>query len=130
MTFTFRGCGRERGRLLARAAGSTTCGAAIDHLARRAEPDGVWLAGTARAARSRVCVAAVDDPECAASPLLGARADFDDWAGQPRRFLEHAREIGAIRNPVFPPSFDAWARELRAVPAARRAPGGSRPGRC
>ena len=45
--------------------------------------------------------------------LLGARADFDDWAGQPRRFLEHARDIGAVRTPGFPPQFDAWARELR-----------------
>ena len=54
---------------------------------------------------------------------LAARADFDDWAGQPRRFLDHARDIGAVRNPNFPPSFEAWARELRALrplDAARR----------
>ena len=55
--------------------------------------------------------------------LLSPRADFDDWAAQPRRFLEHARDIGAIRTPSFPPSFDEWARELRRfrpVDAARR----------
>ena len=45
--------------------------------------------------------------------LLGARADFDDWAAQPRRFLEHSREIGTIRRSGFPPSFDEWSRELR-----------------
>jgi putative redox protein len=55
--------------------------------------------------------------------LLSARADFDDWAGQPRRFFEHAREIGAIRTPGFPASFDEWSRELRRfrpVDAAER----------
>jgi putative redox protein len=55
--------------------------------------------------------------------LLGPRADFDDWAAQPRRFLEHAREIGAIRRPAFPASFDEWSRELRRfrpLEAARR----------
>ena len=55
--------------------------------------------------------------------LLSARADFDDWAGQPRRFFEHAREIGAIRTPGFPASFDEWSRELRRfrpVDAAQR----------
>jgi putative redox protein len=45
--------------------------------------------------------------------LLSARADFEDWAAQPRRFLEHARDIGAIRDRGFPPQFDGWARELR-----------------
>jgi putative redox protein len=55
--------------------------------------------------------------------LLSPRADFDDWAEQPRRFLEHAREIGAVRTPGFPSSFDEWARELRRfrpVDAAHR----------
>ncbi len=45
--------------------------------------------------------------------LLGARADFDDWASQPRRLLEHARELGAIRGSRFPPHFDEWSREFR-----------------
>ena len=55
--------------------------------------------------------------------LLGARADFDDWADQPRRFLEHTREIGAVRTPSFPMNFDEWSRELRRfrpVDSARR----------
>ncbi len=33
------------------------------------------------------------------------------------------RELGAIRHPAFPPSFEAWAREFRRfrpLPAARR----------
>ena len=39
---------------------------------------------------------------------LGAPADFDDWASHPRRLLEHAREVGMIRDPSFPPSLDDW----------------------
>jgi fermentation-respiration switch protein FrsA (DUF1100 family) len=55
--------------------------------------------------------------------LLSPRADFDDWAEHPRRFLEHAREIGAISNRQFPASVDEWAREFRRfrpVASARR----------
>ena len=61
--------------------------------------------------------------------LLSPRADFDDWAAQPRRFLEHAREIGAIRTPSFPPSFDEWAASYVASARSTR-PGGLRRGRC
>ena len=60
--------------------------------------------------------------------LLSPRADFDDWAAQPRRFLEHAREIGAVRTPGFPRSFEEWARELRRfrpVDAGQSTPGES-----
>ena len=47
----------------------------------------------------------------------GRRADFDDWAGHPRRLLEHGREVGVITDPSFPPTFDAWSRELRGIRA-------------
>ena len=50
---------------------------------------------------------------------LGAPADFDDWASHPRRLLEHAREVGMIRDPLHPTDFDAWSREL-ARPAGCR----------
>ena len=32
--------------------------------------------------------------------------DFDDWAGHPRRLLEHGREVGVITDPAFPPSVE------------------------
>jgi putative redox protein len=48
---------------------------------------------------------------------VGAPGDFDDWASHPRRLVEHGREVGVITDPAFPPSFDAWARELKAVRA-------------
>ena len=40
----------------------------------------------------------------------------------PRRLLEHAREVGMIREPTFPAAFDAWSRELRDLRAVADAP--------
>jgi putative redox protein len=121
MTFTFRGCGESDGDFSLRG-WVEDLKAAIDHLVDTTHPDGVWLAGTSTGGSLALCVGA-DDPRVRGVALLGARADFDDWADQPRRFLEHAREIGAVRDPAFPRQFDAWARELRQfrpLDAARR----------
>ena len=66
---------------------------------------------------------AADDPRVAAACLLSPRADFDDWAAHPRRFLDHAREIEAIHHRDFPPSVEEWTREFRRfrpVASARR----------
>lgn len=69
-----------------------------------------------------MCVAA-DDPRVRGCALLGPRADFDDWADQPRKFLDHCRSVGSVRTPQFPKNFDEWTRELgryRPVSAAQR----------
>jgi len=121
LTFTFRGCGTSEGDFSMQG-WMDDLAAAIDHLVEEVSPSGVWLVGTNTGASLSICTAA-DDPRIRGVALLGSRADFDDWAGQPRRFLEHAREIGAIRTPGSPPSFDEWGRELRRfrpVDAARR----------
>ncbi len=121
LTFTFRGCGTSEGDFSMQG-WVDDLRAAIDHLEREANPNGIWLIGTNTGGALALCVAA-DDPRVEGCALLGPRADFDDWAAQPRRFLEYAREIGAIRRPGFPASFDEWSRELRRfrpVDAARR----------
>ena len=121
LTFTFRGCGNSEGDFSMQG-WVDDLRAAIDHLEDEVSPDGVWLVGTNTGGALALCVAA-DDPRVRGCALLSARADFDDWAGQPRRFFEHAREIGAIRTPGFPASFDEWSRELRRfrpVDAAQR----------
>jgi len=121
MTFTFRGCGLSDGDFSMQG-WVDDLRAAIDHLVDTVSPSGVWLVGTNTGAALSLCVAA-DDPRVRGCALMGPRADFDDWAGQPRRFLEHAREIGAIRTPGFPRNFDEWSRELRRfrpLDAARR----------
>lgn len=111
MTFTFRGCGSSEGDFSMQG-WVDDLRAAVDHLVETVSPQGVWLVGTNTGAALSLCVAA-DDPRVRGCALLGPRADFDDWASQPRRFLEHAREIGAIRTPGFPKNFDEWSRELR-----------------
>lgn len=121
LTFTFRGCGASEGDFSLQG-WVDDLRAAIDHLVRTHDVDGVWLVGTNTGASLALCVAA-DDPRVRGCAALSGRADFDDWAAQPRRFLEHAREIGAIRRAGFPPNFDEWTRELRRfrpVDAARR----------
>lgn len=121
MTFTFRGCGTSEGDFSLQG-WVDDLRAAIDHLVAETEPSGIWLVGTNTGGSIATCVAA-DDPRVAGAALLSPRADFDDWAAQPRRLLEHAREIGAVRTPGFPASFDDWAREFRhfrPVDAAHR----------
>jgi putative redox protein len=121
MTFTFRGCGTSGGDFSLQG-WVDDLRAAIDHLIAEENPLGIWLVGTNTGGSIATCVAA-DDPRVRGAALLGPRADFDDWGAQPRRFLEHAKEIGAVRSPGFPRAFDEWARELRRfrpVDAARR----------
>lgn len=121
LTFTFRGCGNSEGDFSMQG-WMDDLRSAIDHLQEQVAPQGIWLVGTNTGGALAVCAAA-DDPRVRGCALLGPRADFDDWAGQPRRFLEHAREIGAIRSPGFPKAFDEWSRELRRfrpLDAARR----------
>jgi putative redox protein len=121
LTFTFRGCGQSEGDF-SLTGWEHDLAAAIGHLEEQVQPDTVWLAGTATGGSLSLCIAA-GDPRVKGVATLSARADFDDWASQPRRFLEHARDIGAVRTPGFPARFDQWARELRScrpLDAARR----------
>jgi putative redox protein len=41
------------------------------------------------------------------------RTGGSDAGGETSRVLDHAREIGVIRNQAFPPDIEAWTRELR-----------------
>ena len=121
LTFTFRGCGASEGDFSLQG-WVDDLRAAIDHLVAIGNVDSVWLVGTNTGASVALCVAA-DDPRVTGCVSLSGRADFDDWAEQPRRFLEHARDIGAIRRAGFPQNFDEWSRELRRfrpTDAARR----------
>jgi putative redox protein len=90
--------------------------AAVDHLEAEERPAGVWLAGFGTSGALAICAAA-RDPRIRGVAALGAAADFDDWAGQPRRLLEHSREVGLITDPNFPPSLDVWAKDFKAIRA-------------
>jgi pimeloyl-ACP methyl ester carboxylesterase len=121
MTFTFRGCGTSTGDFSLQG-WIDDLRAAIDHLISETGVSRVVLVGTNTGGSIAVCVGA-DDPRVMAAALLSPRADFDDWADHPRRFLDHAREIGAVRTPGFPTSMDDWSRafrRFRPTAAARR----------
>jgi fermentation-respiration switch protein FrsA (DUF1100 family) len=92
--------------------------AAIAHLRATERPSGIWLAGFGTG--GALCLAAAaQDHAIKGVAALAVPADFDDWANQPRRLLQHARSIGLIRDPAFPASFDQWSRELRDIRADR-----------
>ena len=122
MTFNFRGCGDSEGDFSLQ---GWVDDLRVSDLAPAHDRRAVRLSsssGRTPADRSRSASAA-DDPRVSATALLSPRADFDDWAEQPRRFLEHAREIGAIHDRRFPDSVDEWSREFRRfrpVASARR----------
>ncbi len=121
MTFTFRGCGTSTGDFSLQG-WMYDLRNAVDHLTRTHGITKVVLVGTNTGGSLAICEAA-DDPRVFAAGLLSPRADFDDWAEHPRRFLEHAKEIGAVRTPGFPTSLDEWSRafrRFRPAAAARR----------
>ncbi len=121
MTFNFRGTGTSQGDFSLQG-WVDDLRTAIDYLQRECTPTEIVLLGTNTGGSIAICVGA-DDPRVRACGLLSPRADFDDWAEHPRRFLEHAREIGAIRSASFPSSVDEWSRafrRFRPTDAARR----------
>jgi putative redox protein len=121
MAFNFRGTGSSTGDFSLQG-WVDDLRTAIDYVVAESSPSEVVLMGTNTGGSIAICVAA-DDPRVRAAALLSPRADFDDWADNPRRFLEHARDIGAIESAGFPPSFDEWSRafrRFRPTEAARR----------
>jgi putative redox protein len=120
MALAFRGCGESEGSF-SLAGWLEDLGSAVQHLREHEPVSGVWLAGFGTGGALALCAAAAD-PLVRGVATLGAPADFDDWASHPKRLLEHAREVGIIADPSFPPDFDAWTRELRDLRAVTCAP--------
>jgi putative redox protein len=121
MAFNFRGTGMSEGDFSLQG-WIDDLRTAIDYVVAETLPSDIVLMGTNTGGSIAICVAA-DDPRVRSAALLSPRADFDDWADHPRRFLEHARDIGAIKTPGFPPSFDEWSRafrRFRPIECARR----------
>jgi putative redox protein len=113
LSFDFRGTG-ESGGDFSLGAWLADLRAAVDHLLATGDAGGVWLCGSSTGGSLAICAAA-EDERVRGVATLSARADFDDWASHPRRFLEHARDIGVIRDPRFPADPERWVRELREI---------------
>ena len=113
LTFNFRGTGSSEGDF-SLGGWVADLRAAVDHLLATTPVDGVFLAGFSTGGSLALC-AAGEDERVGGVAALSAPADFEGWAADPRRFLEHARGLGVVRDPRFPPDFVAWARELHDI---------------
>lgn len=72
----------------------------------------VWLVGSTTGG-SLALLAAARDQNVRGVVAMAPRADFDDWASNPRIFLEHCRSLGVVSSLDFPVSLSSWAKELR-----------------
>src|SRR4051794_3391918 len=113
LAFTCRGAGASEGQF-SLGGWLTDIGAAISYVRGMPDVSGVWVAGFGTGAALSICAGA-RDARVQGVAEMGGPADFDDWAGQPRRLLEYSREVGLVTDPRFPVSFEAWSRELRAI---------------
>ncbi|CAN5755507.1 hypothetical protein BH24ACT3_BH24ACT3_19450 [soil metagenome] len=120
VTFNFRGCGPSEGNF-SLGGWLDDLLAMGDHVGGESRVRGVWFAGFGTGGALAVCAAA-RRPEIQGVAALGAPADFDDWASHPKRLLQHAREIRAVKDPSFPSAADGWSRELRSIRAVGAAP--------
>lgn len=113
LTFNFRGTGESEGNF-SLAGWVADLRAAVDHLLQVSEVDGVWLAGFSTGGALALC-AAGEDERVGGVAAFSAPSDFDTWASDPRRLLEHSRRIGVIRDPGFPTDVGEWTRELSDI---------------
>jgi putative redox protein len=113
LSFTCRGAGESEGQF-SLGGWLADIRAAIDDMAGRPGVTGVWVAGFGTGGALCLCAGAADT-RVRGVAVLGAPADFDDWGGQPRRLLEHARDVGLVTDARYPASFEAWVHDLRAI---------------
>lgn len=113
LTFNFRGTGASEGDF-SLGGWLDDLRAAIDHLLLVEGVSGVWLAGSSTGGGLAICQAA-EDERVRGVATLAAPADFAGWALDPGGFLEHARQVGVVRDPSFPAEFASWARELAEI---------------
>ena len=120
LAVSLRGCGASEGQF-SMSGWLEDIARAIRHL-RDKGISKIWLIGSTTGG-SLALMAAARDPEISGVAVMAPRADFDDWASDPRRFVQHCRSVGVIKDESFPPSLSAWARELkenRAIDAVER----------
>lgn len=115
LAIALRGCGGSQGQFSIGGWLSDLL-AAVEHLEHSEGPLGVWVVGFGTGGALAICAGA-QDQRIRGVASLGAPADFDDWAGHPRRLLQHSREVGLVTDRAFPPSLDAWSKEYQSIRA-------------
>lgn len=86
--------------------------AGLEALLDQADVAGAWLCGFGLGGALALGLAAEDERVLGVA-IFAAPADVEDWAAEPRKFLEHARAVGVVADPAFPPDLERWAKELR-----------------
>ncbi len=108
LAISLRGCGESEGSF-SLDGWVTDVGRGVERL-REEGCRGVWLVGSSTGGSLSI-LAAARDPLIKGVAVMAPRADFDDWASDPRRFLQHCRAVGVIDDE--PPSLSVWARQLK-----------------
>jgi len=108
LALSLRGCGQSEGSF-SLAGWVTDVGRGVQRL-RDEGCRGVWLVGSTTGGSLSI-LAAARDPEIRGVAVMAPRADFDDWASDPRRFLQHCRTVGVVDDE--PTSLSIWARQLK-----------------
>lgn len=114
IVFTFRGCGESTGNF-SLGGWLDDLLAVVDQVPTFGPTRGVWLAGFGTGGGLCVSAAAARPDNVCGVATMGTPADFSDWASHPRRLLAHARQIGVITDPAYPPVLDRWTRQLKEI---------------
>ncbi len=116
LSFNYRGCGTSGGDFSLQG-WHDDIGSAAGHL-RSIGVGSVWLVGMGTGGALCITYAATHS-DIAGVAALAAPADFNDWSRNPRRLVQHGREVGVITSPDFPDDTDRWAAELKTLGADR-----------
>lgn len=95
--------------------------AAVGYLMQRDDVTGVCIIGFGEGGTLAICEA-TSDARVQGVAAVGAPLRIGGWAQHPARLLEHARRVGMIRTPGFPPDALAWGRGAAAIDALAAAP--------
>jgi uncharacterized protein len=109
LAVSLRGCGRSEG-WFSLEGWVRDLRAAVDHL-YAARVHGAWIAGSTMGG-SLAILAGAADPDVRGVACIAPRADFDDWAREPRRFLQHCRDAAVI-DEDHPAVLGPWVDQLR-----------------
>ncbi|MBN1189449.1 MAG: alpha/beta fold hydrolase [Dehalococcoidales bacterium] len=117
--FNFRGCGTSQGDFNV-AGWSRDLKTVIDYVAGLDEinPARIALTGFSAGATVSLYVAA-GDRRVSAVAGCASPADFSliYASADPRQHLERYRNIGIIRDPLYPPDFEGWLDDFRKINA-------------
>lgn len=113
LSIRFRGCGTSTGDFSLNG-WVEDVHAGLEHLRSIQRAGRIWICGTGTGGALGL-IAAATEKDVVGVATIGSPADFTDWAGQPDRLLQHARDVGAIKTADFPTDLSRWKAELKSA---------------